>query len=47
MGGVVTWVAWFACLREWRGSVCSVGGVGDVLTLHVIIIVIGIIEILP
>ena len=29
---MLLWVALMACLRGWRASVCSVGGVGGVLT---------------
>ena len=35
MGGVCVvlgWVAWVACMRGWRASVCGMGGVVGVLT---------------
>ena len=48
---VLAWEAWVAYLRGWCGwhaSMCSMGGVDDVLAgLYVIIFAIVIIEILP
>ena len=32
MGVVLAWMMWTGCLRGWRASVISVGGVGGVLT---------------
>ena len=32
VSGVVAWGAWVVCLRKWHASVCSVDGVGGVLT---------------
>ena len=30
--GMLARVAWVECLRGWRASVCSISGVGGVLT---------------
>ena len=38
MGDVLAWVTWVACLLGWRASVGSVGGVGDVLLLFLLLL---------